>query len=264
MYKSLLSAEWIKHTIIAVLNVLLLHGYVPKSSVYFSYNAVSWYLCVLMLCTAISPMVVKICLRLREKYLLIGLGILVSTEFVLYFVLGKCECAHWILYVFPFVRVIDFLLGGMTFLLVDRFRNNGKRIELLSIVGSMIILTILVMLSLESKDEIYATACWAIPVVMLILGIGLCAEDSKMMRSVFENRIIVFIGNISFELFLFHQLIIRYMDRVWSKFDFPNNNVRYLIALLISAFVSLAYQKLEKAVNQRDINRVDGRKDAYK
>ena len=94
------------------LNLFLVQSWVPKRSIYFSNNAVSWYLSTYLFFMLISPFVVRWLKRLNSKDIF-GLIIFVLTiQIALVLLAGNCTWAHWVIYIFPISRALDFISGG--------------------------------------------------------------------------------------------------------------------------------------------------------
>lgn len=90
----------------------------------------------------------------------------------------------------------------------------------------------LILLGTCYEHEMFSTAVWSIPSAVLLY---LLAKKEQILTTVFEMRWLIFLGNISFELFLLHQLVIRYFSTAWHKCvgnDIPS--LGYIIPLLIS------------------------------
>lgn len=194
----------------------------------------------------------KILNIIREKkflrvLLIIGLVLLQSG---IYFVFRGESYAHWIIYVFPPTRIIDYLLGTICAFIVIDFNSIHKRYKekFVSIILAFITLVILILavLSFSTKDEIYSVACWVLPVMILIPCIVLAGSWSKVVNTILGNRAIVFLGNISFECFLLHQLVIRYGDRIWNKMGLLDINTKYIIYLALVIAVAYGYKKVEE------------------
>ena len=104
--------QWLK----VIVNLLLLQSWVPTSSVYFSFNAVSWYLSVMFFILLVSNVVLMTIRRISKRanvYMILLIG---AVEFFLadsieYLQIGKSG-SHWLVYVFPVVRLMDFVCGG--------------------------------------------------------------------------------------------------------------------------------------------------------
>lgn len=88
-------------------NALLLQSWFPLSGVYFSGNAVSWFLSDLLFFYAIFPWLYPIVKRLSSRVLL-------ASMLVVYVLLASLLPEEWvpaILYIFPLTRLVDFVLG---------------------------------------------------------------------------------------------------------------------------------------------------------
>lgn len=103
----------IKTWMVSFLNLILVQSWIPKSSVYFSNNAVSWYLSTYLFLMIVSPFVVKY-LKQCNTSCIIGLLILNSSiQAVLALLSGNHSWAHWIIYICPITRTLDFVSGGV-------------------------------------------------------------------------------------------------------------------------------------------------------
>ena len=93
-------------------NVLLVQAWVPWESVYFAYNAVSWYLSLTLFLVIATPFIVTLIKKLNVR-LLCGSAIAVFAFMVIWCgLLQKTLYAHWLIYILPLIRCLDFFLGG--------------------------------------------------------------------------------------------------------------------------------------------------------
>ena len=69
---------------------------------------------------------------------------------------------------------------------------------------------------------------------------------SEIIKYIFENPIAVGIGNISFEIFLIHQLVIKYMDFINSHFlDLPTG-ICFIVDVILIILAVKVWKKIEK------------------
>ena len=104
-------------------NTALLHSWIPIKSVYFSFNAVSWYLANTMFFAVMFPFVLRFFLNMTSK----GSSIMLSVIIILYAILAIIlprEWYHAILYISPYVRLTDFILGIFLALGYMKLRNK--------------------------------------------------------------------------------------------------------------------------------------------
>lgn len=239
---SLLNGNIVKEAAILGIDVMLLQSWIPSSGVYFSYNAVAWYLSITMFFVAISPLVIKILRKMSLKSIWLLLLAIVCFQFLWVLLVGKTAIAHWLVYICPLVRSLDFILGGCVYVIVRNTKISEKRFSYtdMGIFIALLLCTGILILSMSQNSEIYAVACWTIPVCILVACIALGSlRKSFLVRSLFENKVIVWIGNISFELFLTHHLIIRYTRLLFSKANLGDSFLLYVVAIVLSFVVSV-------------------------
>ncbi len=106
----------------ALLNAALLQAWIPISEVYFSLNAVSWYLSTALFCYFMfSLLLCKLKKQCSVKRLLSAaaiLAVLMCAISSLAAIIGSPQdkawfSQHWITYVFPVSRLLDFSLGAI-------------------------------------------------------------------------------------------------------------------------------------------------------
>lgn len=125
-----LAAKSLYHGSLAVwvalpLNILLLQDWVPHSSVYFSYNGVSWYLSLQLALLVMAPGTLRWLGNLRRRSMvLLFVGILLLQWVLALAVTGRmpAQVSHWLVYVLPLTRWFDFVLGGLLYRFLRDFR----------------------------------------------------------------------------------------------------------------------------------------------
>lgn len=94
---------------------------------------------------------------------------------------------------------------------------------------SIMVLSITTQIAVNS---LFLVAIWSLPVYAIIVGLfGL--KNNNLIISLFQNRFVLYLGRISLELFLIHQLVIRYVETFARKLCLISPNV-YIIAFLVS------------------------------
>ena len=219
-------ASWtFRRFITLILNASLLHSYVPVSNVYFSFNGVSWYLSLTMFFALITPLMLKILHEIERRKFLIQSALIL---FVFQFLWCSLSMAapekfqHWIVYVSPFVRSIDFLIGGMIFLFMRQNRLKSQhRINLMFMSAAMIeIIFVILRRNMTGNfiSELFSVSAWTIPNVIIILCVLFNEGRNSFINKIFTNRLAVYIGNISFEFFMIHTLTLNITEKLFRKF----------------------------------------------
>lgn len=238
--------------IASFLNIMLLQSWVPKSSVYFSNNAVSWYLSTYLFFMLISPFVVRLLKRFHTRQI-IGLLILnLSMQIALALSVGERSWAHWIIYICPITRALDFVSGGGIAMLLRRIDIRNRSYCILLLLGVLSSVFLLGITTQTIVNYTFLVAVWSLPVCAIIVGL-FGTEQERFSKVIFQNKFVLFLGKISLELFLIHQLVIRYVEVCARKLNLFSPFV-YIIALLITVIgASVLYSiKVErKAKNEQ-------------
>ena len=154
-------------------NALLLQSLIPINSVYFSLNAVSWYLSATMILSVLFPCIVKGLNKLSDRSKIVTLIIILSAYFILVCFL-PIEYRHPILYINPFVRVVDFIIGIYLFLLYRKITTNEQAIgyhnRLIVVISLMMIIWATITSFIASKDTVLIAAVYWVPLSVLILS----------------------------------------------------------------------------------------------
>lgn len=106
-------------------NFLLLQSWLPCKEIYFSFNSVSWFSSDMLFFYLMFPLLIgKLCqMGWRKK------GIWIISILILYFLLIALlpsDLYHPIFYINPLMRLLDFCLGILLFLLFDTTRKKAN------------------------------------------------------------------------------------------------------------------------------------------
>lgn len=223
-------ASWsIKKFITLILNIFLLQSYMPVSEIYFSFNAVSWYLSLTMFFALITPAALKF-IHDTEKHN----SVIKSIIFLCMFQFIWCALAvmmpkriqHWLVYVSPFVRSIDFVLGGLLFVFLRSHKVSNK-----CFLPSVIAEIVLLIVSRKTGGEFFSACAWTILNLIIMACILENENASSFISKIFTNKLAVYIGNISLEFFMLHTLVLSVTGRIFSRFVY----ISALILTVLSA-----------------------------
>lgn len=229
---------------VTVANLLLLQSFIPNSRIYFSYNATSWFLCDLFFYILLFPIFFHF-LKKRSVFILGFYGLLVYFAMVSFsacFLFKPLQpYTHAILYIHPGFRIWEIFLGcilAKVFLACNEHRTHLSfdKICILEICS-----TCLMVVSIFFAEKIplpfryctYYTLCS----LFLIFPI---AFQSGIVSRILRSKILVFVGNISFEIFLLHQLILRWYSFLATKYsweiDFTVATILLIVITLVSSY----------------------------
>lgn len=194
-------------------NVLLLQSVIPIKSVYFSFNAVSWYLSATMILSVLFPFIVKGVEKLSDRGKLLTL-ILILSAYTLLVCLLPIEHRHAILYINPVVRAVDFTIGIYLFLLyrmistrvIVKQTSSKKQNEIFPL---LMMIVAIVTSCIASENTVLIAAVYWLPLSILLISSVITAKTGGKLFN-----LLVWIGELSFPMFLTHQIVIRYVGAI--------------------------------------------------
>lgn len=247
-----------KHVAVGLLNLAFLQSWIPHSSVYFSLNAPSWSLSnEMFFYSAFLFLAVLSFNRLIRFFALLACLVVVAAAVVHFTVpslvlVGSRSISHWLFYIFPGFRLLEFVAG----MLIFEIWSRGFRMP--SLVFPLAIASLIAAMSFGYAvlDE-FRYSLFYLPFVCVILFSSLNIEG--VMRNLFCSRGMVFLGNASFAFYLMHQPILAQLRAVGVKdmIGGPGFVAAGLVVVVVAS--SLTYVIFERPVERALRRRILGR-----
>lgn len=176
---ALLSFSW-KLIPLFFVNATLTQTLIPLKEVYFSFNAVSWYLADTLIFALIFPFVIKLILKSTPKRIIVFASIIVTIYMAIAITIPS-DWYHYVLYICPFVRLTDFVFGIFLALGYVELIERGFLIWRKSLLSQIIILSLIVLLVVEScllseNARLFAPIYW-LPVALVIITASLSSTN---------------------------------------------------------------------------------------
>jgi len=202
----------------AVTDLFMLQAWVPNVTANFSLDSPSWSLSAEALFYLAFPVLYWLSRRIPDRRLWLATGgtvaAIVLTPIFTYAVLpfgspgvpnGYTQSVnyYWFNYVFPPTRMLDFLLGILVARAVmsGRWRNIGMLWSSLLLAGAAV--------AAHYVSFLYGLrAVWVVPAALLIAA-GAIADDQGRF-TIFRNRAMTWLGEISFAFYLLHFIVLSY------------------------------------------------------
>lgn len=240
------------------LNSALLHTWIPIKSVYFSFNAVSWYLADTLFFAIVFPFIFKWISKVSSKEKL-AIATVLAVIYVIVALLIPVEKYHAVLYISPYMRLMDFVLG--IYLAFGYLKLKEIQAAKWNVIAFQIaILALIVLLVIEScllseNVRLFAPVYW-IPVALLILIASL--SEQTWGGQILENKWLQRLGELSFPIFMTHQIILRYTTAVFNKILHIENDIIYVVfTLTLTMVLSIVVDKyILKPITQWLIKRI--------
>jgi peptidoglycan/LPS O-acetylase OafA/YrhL len=206
-----------KKLIAGCLNITLIQTYVPKNWINFSFNAVAWSLSNELFFYLLFPILIWGLLKIRNKKPLNALIIV----YLIYLVITIASSLKrevlvddWELYIFPFLRVFDFITGiilGLIFIQNKDILILSKRTFTLMESLSLLLLFVFITVSPHVNQGLRFSSMYLPIWLFLIYSFAFQRGYVSMLLS---NGILVYLGEISFSFYMIHQLVIKYIVNV--------------------------------------------------
>lgn len=241
-----------------LLNVTFLQSWVPVSDYYFSLNAPSWslsdemffYVCFFFL-AALSP---------RRLFLLtcaLGAVVVIAAGLVQAFLgetqfFGKYPFSHWLFYVFPGFRILEFMVG----MGLHELWRRGLRLPNVAIPLSYLALFAAMWFAPLVADP-FRYSLYYLPVIVLFFYAHLA--DSSAWRTFYASPLLVLLGNASFAFYLIHQPMLHLMN-LFIRGAMPADAVFLPVSLTITAVASVILYKVYEMPAERGLKALIRRK----
>lgn len=171
---------------------------------------------------------------------------------------------HWLTYIFPLFRLLDFTIGALFgFLFLHRREQPapgfGRRL-LASCAECLLILALFLLCRLYPSipQSLRYSAVFLLPSALLIY---LLACGTGYLSLILSRKPFQLIGALSASAFLFHQLVIRALQP-WIQTTFPMLKwyVSVLLLLIVTLLLSAVWDRLQQSIEKRRVKSSDGGK----
>lgn len=248
------ATEWVTRF---VLNIFLIQSFVPSDDVYFYFNSVAWSISDEWFFYIMFPFLVF--LLFNKKHIRLAPIILLLIPIGLFLI--KASYHEKYFYINPLFRISDFVIG----ILLYRLYRKRKDLEILNnrttaTIAEYLSLGILVLFfsfhNYISQGFRYSCYYWA-PMALLIY---VFSYSNGWISGFLSNKLLVFLGEISFGFYMIHMVVLRYYAYLPTKIPvlaaiFPNGYTKAYIAFAISLLSSIILYKFYEIPANKYIKR---------
>lgn len=228
----------------------MLQAWIPDESLYFTYNKVSWYLSLCLFTYFVFPWFFEKTKNL-SKNKLIGVGAVILVIQVTIGILAnaalpaesRAAMLKWITYICPLYRTGDFFLGcllGFAMAQTNPPERQTKHPDIKYTVLELIFVGIIALEFILRKTVSPGLTACVLWYPSSLLGVWLFYLKRGWITKVLCNRPLIFLGNISAQAFLIHQMTIHLIAIV-----IDNTVLLTLLSFCITIVASVVYIKLE-------------------
>lgn len=219
--------------------ILLVKCWTTHSEDYFSYNGVAWYLATYFYICMMTPYAMHLVAKLKNKKQVIasGVGIYVimfgvGLFFSKYTVPIGDGFAKWITYICPFYRMLDFTMGallGWVYLNCKKKEGQNRKLTHLLEILALAAFVLMEYAYLPIKENYMGIGynVYFVPASLLIVWVF--AVNGGFITKLLNNKVLLWLGNISGFTFLIHQVVLRGLQMYAIRADVGAARVPLLI-----------------------------------
>lgn len=245
-----------KQLLVAPINVALLQSWIPVKGVYFSYNALSWFLSDMLFFYLVFPWLALKMRTIGWKKLIVG-GLVVLSLYFLFVQLIPEAWQHAFFYINPCFRLLDFTLGIVLFKCLYELRSleytcKNKWLATFGEVSALALLSLFISRADLIADVYKMALYYWLPIAFILFVFVFFNNQGGDLARLFSSRCLVRLGEVSFSFYMIHQLVIRictYLFKILS-IDWPWW-VDFILVLSITiggSFISFYY--IEKPLSK--------------
>lgn len=223
-------------------DLLLLKSLVPSSLVYFSFNSPSWSISTEFFFYLAFPFLIMFMFGRSLSQILLPFCIILVGYFLTITVLPDVF-HHSQFYISPIFRLIDFSIGIFLYLIRRQLVQYALKPLCISIAQLLSVFILIVFIYFHALfDDVYRySSYYWLPISLVVLSFSL---NEGLLARLFGNKILVYLGEISFGFYLFHWLVIKYLNLLNVSTSLV---VNALVAFVLTIILSmLSYEFFEK------------------
>ncbi len=225
-------------------NLLLVQSWIPSAGFYFSANAVSWFLSDILLCYSVFPVVFRVVRRMTPAALT-GAWAAVLAAYAVLLCNIPDAMTNAIVYVFPPVRTVDFAIGVTLWRVAIWLKKRRIAVFESRLTATAAELAVFAALAMTLAAHPYVnlqirTACLFWPVNVAIILLFACEKQGGAVAWLLRRKPLIWLGNISFPLFMVHQMAISITLAVLPCLSAITPEPPYWLALTLCAATTLA------------------------
>ena len=262
-----------RNMMLAIANLLLVHGWYPAMEVFFSFNQVTWAVSAEVFFYLIFPLLIKdfekTWIRKLIFSLLIMLAVIMFCNFAdLQYALdvpSNVISRTGFVYINPLSRLFEFVIGMCVAVIWKKYEG---RISLGKIVGTLLevivvciaIATVYISVSAGSINHLIGKAgaeylfhtgsCLSFALLIFTMAMGM-GHISLLLSS----KIFVLLGETSYSVFLFHQLILRFYAAHHEYLSILPGAILYALFWIVTLLISFSVLIFIENPVRRFINR---------
>lgn len=240
--------ETAQQAVYFVMNAGLLQSWIPFRDGYFSFNAVSWYLSVIVFCYFMFPAILRgiqnntykgnVLRTISVVIVMITIAIVLAIGHS--FFNWSNAFLKWTVYICPIYRLGDFFVGaflGYSFLVCER-RHDIRCYTVLEVIVIIIFIIQIILYNVSKIPTLITYSLFWLPTSAAI--VFLFSRGGAVSSLLSKSKLLLWIGNISGDAFLIHQLAIKAVEYI-----IHDKAAMTIVSFILTIVCTLIYKKVE-------------------
>ena len=242
---------------VVTINIFLLQSWVPLVKYYISLNAVSWSLSVELFFYVSFIFLVQISVKFLQRIALLWFVVIATAAAIMIFSgyshwstgTNEIEINHWIFYINPVFRLLDFMVGILIYRVAFVKKDKIQDATVSEIAAVSLLIIGAYVYSTFVFPEILRAQLLYLPLMAYIIYVF--SKGTGLISRLLKGKTLVLLGEASFSLYLIHNPIISLANAVFLKTSLRIPVIAYAIILTIFCVVAsvLTYKFIEKPMH---------------
>lgn len=188
-----------------ILNIFLLHSYVPDINCYFAFNRVSWYLSTLFSLYVFFAFFFKPIFTSRHPMWILAIASAAMTVALVLFAHFQKSYDDFVFGIFPPSRLLHFFIGAWLFLLYKKLESFDFKAWQLTIAEITSIIVLIFSWVIRNNLPIkYQNIFLYVPACSLIIFIFVLGDQKGIFSRITGSKMFISLGSVSYPFYMIH------------------------------------------------------------
>ena len=225
----------------------LIQAWIPLQEIYFAGNSVAWYVSDIVFCYLMFPLLVKV-MKWNPS---VSIVIVVICYLIGCFLIPS-EYHHAFLYINPFFRVVDFMIGMWLCLILQQDFWIKVKDKMLKLGGwgktlcesvPIIISFIAILISIKYENAFSYAVLWWVPSLVFIIIYSSLDSSPGLVLKLLQLKPLIVLGSISYAFYMLHRSILmvnNYLMNI-TPINYVLDGLIVLIVLIVLSYLVTYY-----------------------
>lgn len=232
---------------------LLLQCWIPTHHFVAYINGSAWFISDIIFFYLIFKYLYR---WIMEKRICYTMPIIASymAAFIILSLYIKGDYSASFIYFYPPFRLIDFCIGILIYRIYQKYSLSAiQKKTICHCIPNYLTDTLIILMaasfyyiSIEINPNLRCVALYWLPAAIIVYYIVIADQRTKGLSLLLHNKLLLWLGNISFELYLCHELCFRIIQSIFVRIygeHIPYLGIQFVISLILTILMSWVTKK---------------------